>query len=74
MCTINFCISFTTEQTYYLKFLEYSDSATYKGSVEPCSGGCSSSDITLPYNFPFGGYFHQTAFVSLKVHTVTLNT
>ena len=52
---------FVTEQNYYLEFLEHSDLA---GVVDRCSDGCSSPEIILPYDFPFGGYFHETAFVS----------
>ena len=52
------------EQAYYLEFLEHNNLVSSSGVVEPCSDGCSSSEIVFPYDFPFGGYFHQTAFVS----------
>ena len=55
------------EQAYYLEFLKHNDSASSSGVVEPCSDGCSSSEIVFPYDFPFGGYFHQTAFVRWSI-------
>ena len=55
---------FYIEQAYYLEFMEHSDLASSSGVVEPCSDGCTSSEIVFPYDIPFGGYFHRTAFVS----------
>ena len=53
-------ILFTTEQAYYLEYLDIVDGAS---EVEPCSDGCSSPEIELLYDFPFGGYYHKTAYV-----------
>ena len=51
----------TTEQSTYLGFLSFGSSSD--GTLEACDD-CTSSEITLPGDFPFGGYFHQTAYVS----------
>ena len=50
----------TTEQAYYLEYLNITDGAS---TVDPCLDGCSSPEIDLPYDFPFGGYYHKTAYV-----------
>ena len=34
--------------------------------LEPCDD-CSSEEIVLPSDFPFGGYYHQSAFVSVDI-------
>ena len=51
---------YTTEQAYYLEYLDVSDGAE---EIEPCDDGCSSSEIALPFNFPFGNYYHRSAYV-----------
>ena len=56
-------VSAYTEQLLYLQFLEPADTSIYSGTLEPCDD-CTSSEIVLPADFPFGGYFHQTAYVT----------
>lgn len=52
------------DQAYYLGFLPYdTDSSFTNGTLYPCED-CTTNGITLPENLPFGGYFHQQAFVS----------
>ena len=61
VCVHKLTTHFTVEQAVYLEFLPHT--ATVNNTLDPCVG-CSSDEIVLPYNFPFGGYFHEKAFVS----------
>ena len=54
---------FFTEQTIYLPFFDSTNITAIDGGVLEICDDCSSSEILLPEDFPFGGYFHQTAFV-----------
>ena len=49
---------FFAEQAYYLPFL-----IDIPNMLESCDN-CTSEEIVLPFELPFGGYFHKTAFVS----------
>ena len=62
MTLVYVILNSATEQAYYLEYLDISDGA---GVIEPCSDGCSSPEIILPYDLPFGGYFHKTAYVRM---------
>jgi hypothetical protein len=50
------------EQTVYLPFFEPTDTYVDSGVLDSCDD-CTSPEIFLPENFPFGGYYHQTAYV-----------
>ena len=53
---------FCTEQMVYLSILPSGvDTVTL-----PSCDDCSSEQIMLPSDFPFGGYYHQSAFVSTR--------
>ena len=62
MCFINLIFSLT-EQIVYLPFLNHTDIYIDSGVLESCDD-CSSTEIEFPYRLPFGGYFHQSAYVS----------
>ena len=53
---------FLVEQTVYLPFFEPTDTFVDSGVLDSCDD-CTSPEIFLPENFPFGGYYHQTAYV-----------
>ena len=62
--TLNIFFSPTiTEQAVYLGFLPHTNTSISSGMLETCDD-CTSYEITLPGDFPFGGYFHQAAYVS----------
>ena len=69
VCHSTFII-ITTEQAYYLEYLNITDIANV---VQPCLNGCSSPEIILPYDFPYGGYYHQTAYVR-HTHKIQCST
>ena len=60
--SVTFVFSFI-EQVFYLQFLPHTDGNINSSTLDACND-CSSYEIVLPYSFPFGGYLHQTAFVS----------
>ena len=50
------------EQANYLQFLPHADTRSDYGTLQICDD-CTSSKISLPDDFPFGGYFHDSAYV-----------
>lgn len=54
---------YSTEQFVYLPFLNHSDTNINSGNLDPCDD-CSSVQIVFPYDLPFGGAFHRSAYVS----------
>lgn len=54
---------FNIAQTVYLPFLDHTNTYIDGGSLLSCEN-CSSFEITFPSDFPMGGYFHQSAYVS----------
>ena len=52
-------------QNQYLEFLEHTNTSIASGTLLSCQH-CSSQEITFPSDFPFGGYYHQSAYVSFK--------
>jgi hypothetical protein len=50
-------------QAVYLQFLEQTDTSVDGGTLFSCQH-CSSFEITFPSDFPFGGYYHQSAYVA----------
>ena len=57
-------ISLTIAQDSYLDFLPHTTTTITAGFLQACDD-CSSPEITLPGDFPFGNYYHQTAYVSI---------
>lgn len=56
---LNCCVF--AEQIAYLPFLPRASTST---RLEDCDD-CTSEEITFPGMFPFGGYFHRSAYVSI---------
>ena len=54
---------FVSAQTDYLPFLNHTDTYIDTGDLLSCDD-CSSLEIPFPSDFPFGGYFHQSAYVN----------
>lgn len=63
------CSPTIAEQVVYLEFLPHTNTSISSETLEACDD-CTSYEITLPGDFPFGGYFHQAAYVS--IHTTWL--
>lgn len=57
------CYCVFAEQTAYLQFLSSGVTST---TLQSCDD-CTSAEITFPDVFPFGGYFHRSAYVSIYV-------
>ena len=55
-------------QNAYLPFLNHTDTNIASDSLLSCDD-CSSLEIVLPYDFPFGGYYHQSVYVSCCTFT-----
>lgn len=51
------------EQAAYLEFLPHTETSIDNGTLQLCDD-CTSTEISLPDGFPFGGYFHDHAYVS----------
>ncbi len=58
VCTLNGCAA----QASYLPMLEYVAGGSDAVFLDPCQN-CTSGPVTIP-EFPFGKYFHTTAYVS----------
>lgn len=58
--TISLIIS---AQNDYLQFFEHTDTAIDFDILLSCDD-CSSFEISFPTEFPFGGYFHRSLYVS----------
>lgn len=56
----------STEQIMYLLFLNHTNTYIDSGVLESCDN-CSSTEIEFPDNLPFGGYFHQSAYVYSEI-------
>ena len=71
MCASKFSFSFA-EQVIYLPFLNHTTTYISSGQLQPCDD-CSSVEIVFPEDLPFGGYFHQSAYVcNLSVCMITI--
>ena len=55
-------------QNAYLPFLNHTDTNIASDILLSCDD-CSSLEIVLPYDFPFGGYYHQSVYVSCCTFT-----
>lgn len=55
---------FLSEQVIYLPFLNHTDTYIRSGVLSFCDD-CSSTEIMLPDYLPFGGSYHQSAYVSV---------
>lgn len=53
---------FLSEQVAYLPFLNHTDSNIDSGQLNSCDN-CTSVEIFFPESLPFGGYYHQSAYV-----------
>lgn len=49
-------------QNSYLDFFNHTTTTISSGNLQGCDD-CISQAITLPGDFPFGNYYHQTAYV-----------
>ena len=49
-------------QISYLDFFDHTMTTINSGFLPSCDD-CISDAITLPGDFPFGNYYHQTAYV-----------
>lgn len=56
-------VSSSSAQAAYLPFLEHNSTSISDDVLLSCDD-CSSLEISLPSDFPFGGYFHQSIYVS----------
>ena len=61
----------STEQILYLPFIEPTENNLASGTLAGCDD-CTSSEISLPEGFPFGGYFHQSVYVIPTLATIEL--
>lgn len=55
---------FSLAQNSYLDFLGHTNTFINSGYLPNCDE-CISPEITLPGEFPFGNYYHQTAYVRI---------
>ena len=55
------CVLCYAAQDSYLEWLE--PTGLNAGTVVPCDD-CSSDEIFLPVQFPFGNYYHSSVYVS----------
>ena len=59
------CLS--SDQASYLEWLTHT--GVNAGQVEACDD-CSSDEILLPVDVPFGNYYHNSIYVSQKIHVL----
>ena len=57
---------FFAEQVIYLPFLNHTDTYISSGTLNFCDD-CNSIEIMFPNSVPFGGSFHQSAYVCTTI-------
>ena len=57
-------------QNSYLDFFGHTTTTISSGFLQSCDD-CISPEISLPGDFPFGNYYHQSAYVSLFLNIQT---